>query len=166
MRLVLFDIDGTLVHSGGQAKPVFAEAMVEVYGTTGAIDSYDFSGKTDGQIVVELLAAAGVERPAIDAGMPRLHAAYLERLERRFDPALSRVLPGVRALLDHLTSRSDVALGLLTGNFAGGARIKLGLGLASSVWQLRRRRHRPARLPDRARARRTPRRPRLRTTKP
>jgi phosphoglycolate phosphatase-like HAD superfamily hydrolase len=130
MRLVLFDIDGTLVHSGGQAKPVFAEAMIEVYGTTGEIDTYDFSGKTDGQIVVELLTAAGVERPTIDAGLSRLQAAYLERLERRFDPSLSRVLPGVRPLLDHLRSRPDVVLGLLTGNFAGGARIKLApLGL-------------------------------------
>ena len=130
MRLVLFDIDGTLVHSGGQAKPAFAEAMLEVYGSTGAIDDYDFGGKTDGQIVVELLGGAGLERAAIEASLPRLRDAYLGRFERRYDPARAKVLPGVRALLDHLRGRSDVALGLLTGNFAGGARIKLSsLGL-------------------------------------
>jgi phosphoglycolate phosphatase-like HAD superfamily hydrolase len=129
-RLVLFDIDGTLVHSGGQAKPAFAEALVEVYGTTGPIDDYDFGGKTDGQIVVELLSAAGVARGRIDAGLERLRASYLERFARRFDPARSRILPGVCELLDELVRRADVQLGLLTGNFEGGARIKLGaLGL-------------------------------------
>jgi phosphoglycolate phosphatase-like HAD superfamily hydrolase len=130
VRLLLFDVDGTLVHSGGQAKPAFAEAMVAVYGATGPIETFDFSGKTDGQIVVELLGAAGLGRAAIDAGLARLRAAYLERLERRYDPARARVLPGVRALLAALAARADVALGLLTGNFAGGARIKLApLGL-------------------------------------
>lgn len=125
MRLVLFDIDGTLVHSGGQAKPAFAEAMLAVYGTTGAIETYDFSGKTDGQIVVELLEGEGFERPAVVERLPELREEYLGRFSGRFDPSRSRVLPGVRELLDRLAGRDDVTLALLTGNFERGARIKL-----------------------------------------
>jgi len=130
VKLVLFDIDGTLVHSGGQAKPAFAEAMVEVFGTAGAIDAYDFSGKTDARIVVDLAVGAGVAEAAARAALPRVRELYLERFASRFDPALSRILPGVESLLAALAARSDVVLGLLTGNWEGGARIKLGaLGL-------------------------------------
>jgi len=130
VRLVLFDVDGTLVHSGGQAKPVFAEAMVAVFGTAGAIDAYDFSGKTDARIVVDLAVGAGIDERAARRALPQVRDLYLERFARRFDPALSRVLPGVESLLTTLASRDDVVLGLLTGNWQGGARIKLaGLGL-------------------------------------
>ena len=55
MRLLLFDIDGTLVRCGRQVREVFAEALVEVFGTTGAIDEYDFGGKTDPRIVRDLM---------------------------------------------------------------------------------------------------------------
>ena len=130
MKLVLFDIDGTLVHSGGQAKPVFAEAMLEVFGTAGAIEAYDFSGRTDARIVVDLAVGAGVPEAEAHDGLPRVRELYLERFARRFDSRRARVLPGVERLLDALAARPDVALGLLTGNWRGGARIKLGgLGL-------------------------------------
>jgi phosphoglycolate phosphatase-like HAD superfamily hydrolase len=130
VKLVLFDIDGTLVHSGGQAKPVFAEAMLEVFGTTGAIEAYDFSGRTDARIVVDLAVGAGVPEAEAHAGLERVRELYLARFERAFDPRRARVLPGVEALLDDLAARGDVALGLLTGNWRGGAAIKLGaLGL-------------------------------------
>ena len=126
MKLLLFDIDGTLVHSGGQAKPVFAAAMQEVYGTAGEIDGYDFSGKLDPRIVVDLLAGAGVERETIDGRLDALRENYLARLERSLEPARMRVMPGIRELLPALAGRDDLVLGLLTGNWRGGARIKLG----------------------------------------
>jgi phosphoglycolate phosphatase-like HAD superfamily hydrolase len=126
MRLVLFDIDGTLVLAGGQAKPLFAEALLEVFGTAGDIDGYDFSGKTDGRIVHDLLAGAAVPEAMIHAGMKRVRDGYLARMRERFDPARVRVLPGVQELLDGLAARGDVAVGLLTGNWSGGAKIKLG----------------------------------------
>jgi len=130
VKLLLFDIDGTLVHSGGQAKPVFAEAMVEVFGTAGAIDAYDFSGKTDARIVLDLAMSAGVPEAAARAGLPRVRDLYVDRFAGRFDPGRARILPGVSALLAGLAGRQDVTLGLLTGNWFGGARIKLGaLGL-------------------------------------
>jgi phosphoglycolate phosphatase len=130
VRLFLFDVDGTLVDSGRQARPAFAETLVEVFGTAGAIDAYDFSGKTDARIVVDLVVGAGVDERAARAALPRVRELYVERFARRFDPTKARVLPGVETLLAALAGRDDAALGLLTGNWRGGAEIKLGaLGL-------------------------------------
>jgi len=127
VKLVLFDVDGTLIQSGGQAKPHFAAAMEEVYGTCGAIDSYSFSGRTDARIVLDLALGAGIEESAARAGIGRVRGLYLERLARHYDPLAARVLPGVEALLGELAARpGEFALGLLTGNWEGGARIKLG----------------------------------------
>lgn len=124
-RLVLFDIDGTLV-SGGPAKQAFHLAMVETYGTAGDIEVHEFSGKTDPQIARELLRGAGLDDARIDEGLPRLWLAYLRELESRLPARPMAVLPGVPELLDHLASAHDVALGLVTGNILDGARLKLG----------------------------------------
>lgn len=124
MRLLLFDIDGTLLTCGPQVRPWFAGALEEVYGTSGAIDGYDFAGRTDPEIVRDLVGDGCPERLA------RMRESYLGRLDRHLDPAAMRLLPGVRELLDELTGRGDVLVGLLTGNWERGARIKLSrLGL-------------------------------------
>ena len=91
--LVLFDIDGTLVR-GGPAKVSFHAAMLETFGTVGAMDSYDFSGKTDPQIVRGLLAAAGLEDTVIDAGLAGLWDRYIGELESRISTNPMRLLPG------------------------------------------------------------------------
>lgn len=132
MKLVLFDIDGTLVHSGGQAKPVFARAMVEAFGSAGPIDAYDFSGRTDGRIVVDLARAAGIAEATIHERLPALRERYVRDLAAAFDPARASVLPGILGLLDALAARDDVAVGLLTGNWRGGAAVKLG---AVGLWE-------------------------------
>ena len=130
-RLVLFDIDGTLLR-GGPAKEAFHLALLEAFGTAGAIDRHDFSGKTDPQIARELLTGAGIGEEEVDRGLPRLFERYLEELEARLPDRPVAVLPGVHALLDTLEATGEVALGLLTGNIAPGARLKLGsAGLAS-----------------------------------
>lgn len=123
-RLVLFDIDGTLVR-GGPAKDAFHAAMLEVYGTTGPIEGHDFSGKTDPQIARELLREAGLRDEHIDTSLPRLWRAYLGGLETRLPARPMELLIGVSALLDALEATGRVVLGLLTGNIAGGARLKL-----------------------------------------
>ncbi len=123
-RLLLFDIDGTLVR-GGPAKKAFELAMELVFGTAGPIDSHDFSGKTDPQIARELLRAAGFGDERIDAGFDPLWLEYLRELETRLAEMPMTLLPGVRALLEHLSGMDDVAMGLLTGNIVEGARLKL-----------------------------------------
>lgn len=126
--LLLFDIDGTLV-SGGPAKEAFHHAMVDAFGTAGDIEVHDFSGKTDPQIARELLVGSGLDHGEVDAGLPRLFARYLEELEARLPERPVQVLPGVVPLLgrlEELVAESRIALGLVTGNVAGGADLKLG----------------------------------------
>jgi phosphoglycolate phosphatase len=123
-RLILFDIDGTLV-SGGPAKKAFHLALMRVYGTTGPIGSWEFSGKTDPQIARELLRAAGLADDRIEAGFSALWASYLEEMERRLPADPTRILPGVRELVETLDRDEDTALGLVTGNVVRGARLKL-----------------------------------------
>ncbi len=128
--LVLFDIDGTLVR-GGPAKVAFETAMLETYGTAGAVDSYDFSGKTDPQIVRELLTDAGLEDAAVDAGLAGLWDRYIGELEARIGDNPMKLLPGVAGLIEALDAEPGVALGLVTGNIIRGARVKLAsVGLA------------------------------------
>jgi len=130
-RLLLFDIDGTLVW-GGPAKDAFQSAMLEVFGTAGPIEGHDFAGKTDPQIARELLHGAGFSDDEVAAGFARLWELYLSGLERLLPERPMTTLPGVRALLAALAKLEDVALGLVTGNIAGGARLKLGsVGLHS-----------------------------------
>lgn len=124
-RLILFDIDGTLV-TGGPAKDAFHVALMDAFGTTGDIEVHEFSGKTDPQIARELLTGAGFTDPDVDRGFPALWRRYREELEARLPERPMEVLPGVEPLLDALEDVSEVALGLVTGNIVGGARLKLG----------------------------------------
>ena len=129
-RLILFDIDGTLVR-GGPAKTAFLTAMAETYGTEGDADRVSFAGKTDPQIAREILGGAGLGRAAIDQGLPELWERYLGHLEPALETHPMTVLPGVHELLEGLTALEDVALGLVTGNIAGGAKLKLG---SAGLW--------------------------------
>lgn len=125
MRLLLFDIDGTLLHCGPQVRPIFASALQDVYGATGDLDAYDFAGKTDPRIVLDLLTAVGLGREEVLAGLPRARELYLERLEGGLEHARMSLLPRVVELLEELAEREDVVLALLTGNWEPGARTKL-----------------------------------------
>lgn len=126
-RIILFDIDGTLVR-GGPAKDSFVDAMVDTYGTSGDHEKVSFAGKTDPQIARELLFSVGTPADVIEDGLPKLFERYLGNLEARLPERPVEVLPGVVELLDALDYHDDVGVGLLTGNIVGGARLKLGSG--------------------------------------
>ncbi len=128
MRLILFDIDGTLLSCGPQVRPIFASALTDVFGTAGALENFDFAGKTDPSIVLELMASAGLSRHEVLPRLGEVRAIYERRLAERLDPSKMTLLPFVVELLDRLTTRGeqgDVGLGLLTGNWAPCARTKL-----------------------------------------
>lgn len=132
MKLVLFDIDGTLLLSDGAGRRALHHALRESFGTIGPAD-YWFDGKTDPQIVRELMRHEGFSDPEIEGRLPRTLATYVERLRIELaDPGHEAfTLPGIPDLLDALEAREDVVLGLLTGNVAEGARAKLArVGIA------------------------------------
>jgi phosphoglycolate phosphatase-like HAD superfamily hydrolase len=126
MKLVLFDIDGTVLLSDGAGKRAVLRAMKEVYGTTGP-EGHRFDGKTDPQIVRELQRLEGHADDHIDAHLPRAIGRYVELLTEELDRPGSRAytLPGIVELLDAIEARHDAVLGLLTGNVVDGARAKL-----------------------------------------
>jgi phosphoglycolate phosphatase len=123
--LVLFDIDGTLVSAGRAARESVLAALADVYGWRGGNGrSHDFSGKTDPQIVRELVENdVGKER--CEALLSRALDRYLEEFSRRLSPEAVVVKPGARELLSRLAAEPRVTLGLLTGNLERGARMKL-----------------------------------------
>jgi phosphoglycolate phosphatase-like HAD superfamily hydrolase len=124
-KLILFDIDGTLITDGGAARDAYGRALIEVYGYRGDIGRYDFSGRTDPQITHMVLGDDGFSADEIEARLPQLWDTYLAGLERNAVAGRVRVLPGIAELLEALSRRDDVLLALLTGNVERGARIKL-----------------------------------------
>lgn len=126
MRLFLFDVDGTLLSGRGAGQRAIGRALLAVYGVTGPIESYDFRGKTDPQIVFDLLAAAGMSAAQARRHLARFYSRYVEDLrdeiQRAGGPA---VLPGISELIGRLSEWPDAILGLLTGNIEAGARLKL-----------------------------------------
>jgi len=125
MRIVCFDIDGTLLHSHGAGRRAIHRALVEVLGTAGPIDTFRFDGRTDGEIVLRLAEAAGVDAGsgAVERVLER-YVAHL-RVELADPDHRTEVCPGVPEVLDALEAREDCVLGLLTGNVVDGARLKL-----------------------------------------
>jgi phosphoglycolate phosphatase-like HAD superfamily hydrolase len=127
VRLVLFDIDGTIVLTKGAGRRALGSALQHVYGTAGLIDGYDFRGKTDPRIVHDLMGAAGLGPEVIRAGLGDCFEAYARGLVAEIgDGRCVSVLPGVAELVRRLDATDGVVLGLLSGNIEEGARIKLG----------------------------------------
>lgn len=123
--LVLFDIDGTLLLSGGAGKRALNQAFEEVFAVAAGFDGIPVAGRTDRLIFEDALARAGLS--ATPARRDRFYRRYFDLLEREIvNPGPRKgLMPGVRALLDQLDGISGVTSGLLTGNFARAARIKL-----------------------------------------
>ena len=125
-KLVLFDIDGTLLSTEGAAGRAFAAAMIDVYGTAGPIGEVSFAGKTDPQIAHELLAGAGRRRDEVEPRLEELWSRYIGYLDGELEESVVRVFGGVAECLEMCEQRrDDTFLGLLTGNIREGARRKV-----------------------------------------
>jgi phosphoglycolate phosphatase-like HAD superfamily hydrolase len=125
-KIVLFDIDGTLVLTGGAGLRAMNRVCRDVLGIDNALDGVSVAGRTDWIILSDALSKAGrtLDAAALDA----LRTPYVRLLAEEIQAAgqgPKAVMPGIGALLDHLDARDDVFLGLVTGNFREAARIKL-----------------------------------------
>ncbi len=124
-RLVLFDIDGTLITDGGASRDAFGDALRTTYEYDGDLRRYDFSGRTDPQIAFMVLRDAGLSDAAIAEKLDDLWAVYLAGLERNLSNGRARALAGVPGVVAALHAHTEVHLALLTGNLERGARLKL-----------------------------------------
>ena len=126
-KLILFDIDGTLVLTGGAGVRAMNRALEEVFGPTPGLDGIPVAGRTDWAILSD--AVQRHEKVLDTRLLDDLRDRYVGHLAAEIDrPGTGRkaVMPGIREILDALEPRADVLVGLLTGNFEAGARVKLG----------------------------------------
>ncbi len=121
--LLLFDIDGTLLASGGAGVRALSAAVNEHFGTEEGLQEIEIAGRTDSGIARAVLRRFGAIDS--DAASSALLACYLGHLERLLPAIQGRLLPGVLPLLQALHARNEFLLGLLTGNLARGAELKL-----------------------------------------
>ena len=133
LTLLLFDVDGTLILTGGAGVRGMNRAFESIFAVPRAFDGIPMPGRTDPVILADALARHGIEANAAD--ILQFRARYRQDLADEMRTASvdgARVMPGVRDLLATLRARSDVFLALLTGNYSEAARIKLEtLGLWS-----------------------------------
>lgn len=130
-RLVLFDIDGTLIRTGGAGVKAFARTAAEVFGRPGGTEGLSFAGRTDLSLVREFLEAHGFE--VSRENRERFLGAYLGFLGEYLDEHAGETCPGVGELLAGLRGQPEPpAIGLLTGNVRPGAERKLR---AHGLWE-------------------------------
>jgi phosphoglycolate phosphatase-like HAD superfamily hydrolase len=125
-RLVLFDVDGTLLSARGAGRRALRVALEAVYGTAGAVDAYDLGGQTDLRIVLDLMTGAGLPLARVRAGLDDCFERYARALGEELERTGGAIaLPGVAELVPRLAADGRVVLGLVTGNIEEGARLKL-----------------------------------------
>ena len=135
IRVVLFDIDGTLITTvrRGEYRGLIHAMLLEIFGTCGIINQVDFAGKTDLAIYREALECEGITPAQIRERLPLVEAATVQILNQLASTGeVFRLCPGVRELLDVLTADSRFLPSLLTGNVEGLAEAKLRV---AGIWQ-------------------------------
>jgi phosphoglycolate phosphatase-like HAD superfamily hydrolase len=134
-KLVLWDIDGTLIYSGGVAGEAMRAAMRRVYGNVPTAERHLYAGKTDQQIILETFAERGHDD--LLRSLEHFTATYIEELDTRRAEfaARARVLDGVVATLQRL-SKAGVVQSVLTGNLQSIARVKLDIMELTSFFDL------------------------------
>lgn len=129
LKLILFDIDGTIL-TGGAGSRSLGQAFREVFRldadiVTLAMKRVVFNGRTDPAIVRDVACEAGVTEADFEAGLEKLYETYLRHLDELSQEPGPRLCPGIPELLDKLEALPGIGLGLVTGNIEPGARIKL-----------------------------------------
>ena len=119
----LFDIDGTLLRTGGAGQRAMERALTDVFGIAHPNEDIPAAGRTDRAITSDLFTYH--ELDPSQSQWERFQTVYFGHLQSTLQELEGTVLPGIETLLDRLATRSDVTLGLLTGNFREAARIKL-----------------------------------------
>jgi phosphoglycolate phosphatase-like HAD superfamily hydrolase len=129
VKLLLFDIDQTLINSGGAGLRALDRACLQLFGIPNAMQNIHPHGKTDPAIAREIFRVRLNQTTPANGQIESILEAYLSFLkeEVRLSPNY-RVLPGIISVLDESLSRKDIMLGLATGNVELGARIKLDRG--------------------------------------
>jgi phosphoglycolate phosphatase len=122
-RLLLFDIDGTLIHSGGAGVHALKSAFKERFGIADDLRGVEIAGMTDSGIVVSILKKHDI--PATNENVSAFLDSYVHFLSLELPRRKGKLLPGVLDLLADLKSRPHLVLALLTGNVSRGARLKL-----------------------------------------
>jgi len=123
-KFILFDIDQTLIESGGGGLSAMTKAFEEITGISNGFNGISYAGKTDPQIMREALTAHGLS--ANGNILNQLVEVYLRYFPQEMATRGGRIKPGVTELVERIHHRRDRHLGLLTGNVEKGARIKLG----------------------------------------
>ena len=123
LTVVLFDIDGTLVDMKGAGRKSFVRALKTVFGWDDDIAYVNFAGNTDLNVLLQVAEHHGMKLAEEDR--KRFFRQLPIELEQTAKAAELVIYPGVKALLESLSSRRDAMLGLVTGNVAASARIKL-----------------------------------------
>ena len=125
MKLLLFDIDGTLLQTHGTGRQTVAQALTQVCGRSLSFDTVTFSGRTDPQILAEILTVNGFSAMETRQLLPKILDTYAQAALSVLPESRVTVMPGVEILLERLSARSDVQLALLTGNLEPTAYAKL-----------------------------------------
>jgi phosphoglycolate phosphatase len=123
MKFILFDIDGTLLDSGGAGTRSLNLAFEEIFAVKDAFRSISMAGKTDMQILKEGVALHHID--CSNGYMPEFFRSYTRHLRENIGSNSGHIKPGIREALSELQTQIGYVLGLLTGNIEDGARIKL-----------------------------------------
>src|SRR5215210_3888154 len=122
-RLVLFDIDGTILHSGGAGEHSLRLALKDRFGRDDDLAKVEIAGRTDAGIARQIFEMHGIE--PTPENLAEFFDGYLHHLAQELPRTNGHLLPGVVELLEKLRDRPHVALALLTGNLSRGAELKL-----------------------------------------
>jgi phosphoglycolate phosphatase-like HAD superfamily hydrolase len=134
MKIVLFDIDGTLLISRGIGREAKRQAMQECFGMTGDLDNHIFGGKTDWGIVADLLAPYGLSTADVGRAMPAYEAIMARQMRAIMDGYRAEPIAHAMELVRSLRQKDNALIGLVTGNTSKTAAIKLEMAGFDRAW--------------------------------